>query len=477
MGGGLEQAGAVGDGVEEARGRHPACRLGILGHHTGKLRAFLGSGAGKRRIEHARITLGQAPALKQRIEIGQGPAVDGRAGHVMGGEIGRDGADLREQPGQRVTVPLGGDAACALGRETGEADRAAQVARHAAPGAVVMQDPRPDAPDPGGARAFVGLAGLSEFYIGCIPCAGGAAVGRIPAGFQDQGSGDGGAPDRLAGPGRDGFAFAERLFGERLPHRIGEIPSEMSEAHDSVLGAVHAARQRRHQGDGGNDAHDLPGAEAEAALAGGIEGAGHRVPDQQEPGQRQHTAVEDEQHVAEHGAAARADIAEKGQHVPRRPVGVGEQAPVDGLRRRRFGQQQPRDTRGCEHRSREQDQNADTGKGSLLRQPPVCLFSFLVSCATFGAALAGTGSRNGRILRTSSAEDRTASVSGRVNSGANRKRSALMAVSSLRQPGWRGRAEGACVRRPTPARWRRWRRAVRRAGNGASRASARPLAG
>ena len=95
VGGGLKQAGAVGDGVEEAGGRHPACRLGILGHHTGKLRAFLGSGADKRCIEHARITLGQAPALKQGIEIGQGPAVDGRSGHIMAGEIGRDGADLR----------------------------------------------------------------------------------------------------------------------------------------------------------------------------------------------------------------------------------------------------------------------------------------------------------------------------------------------------------------------------------------------
>ena len=225
-----------------------------------------------------------------------------------------------------------------------------------------------------GSRAFVGLVGLSEFYIGCIPCAGGAAVGRIPAGFQDQGSGDGGAPDRFAGPGRDGFAFAERLFGERLPDGVGEIPSEMGEADHRVLGAVHAARQRRHQGDGGNDAHDLPGAEAEPALAGGIEGAGHRVPDQQEPRQRQHTAIEDEQHVAQHGATARADIAEEGQHVPRRLVGISEQAPVDGLRHRRFGQQQPRDTYADKYGTGEQDQNADTGNSTLLRQPrPVCL--------------------------------------------------------------------------------------------------------
>ena len=42
----------------------------------------------------------------------------------MGGEIGRDGADLRQQPGQRVAMPLGGDAPSAFGREPGEADRA-----------------------------------------------------------------------------------------------------------------------------------------------------------------------------------------------------------------------------------------------------------------------------------------------------------------------------------------------------------------
>ena len=141
-----------------------------------------------------------------------------------------------------------------------------------------------------------------------------------------------------------------------------------------MLGAVHAARQRRHQRDGGNDAHDLPGAEAEAALTGGIEGAGHRVPDQQEPRQCQHTAVEDEQHVAEHGAAARADIAEKGQDVPCRLVGIGEQAPVDRLRRRRLRQQQARDTQADKDCAGEQDQNADTGKGTLLRQPRPVLF-------------------------------------------------------------------------------------------------------
>ena len=329
--------------------------------------------------------------------------------------------------------------------------------------------------DPGGARAFVGLVGISEFYIRCIPCAGGAAVGRIPAGFQDQGSGDGGAPDRFAGPGRDGFAFAERLFRERLPDGVGEIPSEMGEADHRVLGAVHAARQRRHQGDGGNDAHDLPGAEAEPALAGGIEGAGHRVPDQQEPRQRQHTAVEDEQHVAQYGAAARADIAEKGQDVPRRLGRASANRPRSMVCAAAGSDSSPAIPRPI-----------NTAPASRTRRPIQerarffvnrRLFSFLVSCVTFGGALAGTGSRNGRILRTSSAEDRTASVSGRVNSGANRKRSAPMAVSSLRRPGWRGRATAACVRRQAPAQWRRWRHAVHRAGSGASRASAIPLAG
>ena len=83
------------------------------------------------------------------------------------------------------------------------------------------------------------------------------------------------------------------------------------------------------------------------------------------------------------------------------------------------------------------------------------LFSFHVPCVAFGGALAGTGYRNGRILRTSSAEDRTASERERLNSGANRKRSAPMAVSSPRRPGWRVRAEGACLRWQAPTRWRR----------------------
>ena len=117
---------------------------------------------------------------------------------------------------------------------------------------------------------------------------------------------------------------------------------------------------------------------------GGIEGAGHRVPDQQEPGQRQHPAVEDEQHVAQHGAAALADIAEEGQHVPRRPVGAGEQAPVDGLCRRRFRQQQARDTYADKYGAGEQDQKADTGKQARLPQqtwpffgPDSCGYIFL----------------------------------------------------------------------------------------------------
>ena len=78
---------------------------------------------------------------------------------------------------------------------------------------------------------------------------------------------------------------------------------------------------------------------------------------------------------------------------------------------------------------------------------------FLVSCATFGGALAGIGSRNGCILRTNSPEDRAASVKERVNSGANRNRSAPMTVNSPRRRDWRDRAEGACAQWPGRARW------------------------
>ena len=263
----------------------------------------------------------------------------------MGGEIGGDGAEIGQQHRQCIAVPRRGDAKRALGPESGEPDRAAEIARHAAPGAVVMKDRSLDAPDPGGARDLAVHAFLAKLDIGRIAGAGGAVVGGKAAGLQNQGSGNGGAPDGLAGPGRDGFARAERLLRERLPDRVGEIASKMGKADHRVLGAVHAARQRRHQGDGGDDAHDLPGAETETPLAGGIEGAGHRVPDQQEPRQRQHACVEDEQHVAQHGMAPRADIAEERQHVPCRPVGIGEQAPVDRLRGRRFRQQHARKAR------------------------------------------------------------------------------------------------------------------------------------
>ena len=134
------------------------------------------------------LTLGQAPVLKQCIEIGQWPSIDGRPGHIVGGEIGGDGAYFGQQPGQRVAMPLGGDSARAFDRETGEADRATQVVRHAAPGAVEMQVSRRDAPDPDGSRVLVGLVGLggiaervpadlqppSEFYgLSCNPDVGG----------------------------------------------------------------------------------------------------------------------------------------------------------------------------------------------------------------------------------------------------------------------------------------------------------------
>ena len=293
MGGGLEQPGAVGDGVEEARRRHPARRPGVLGHHAGQRRLFLRRGPPERGIEHPGIGFGKPAPGKQRIDIGQGPAVDGQSGHVMGGETGRDRTDLGQQAGERPAVALGGDPRRAAGIQPGESDVAAQVSRHAASGAVVME----------GRRAVPGA--LADPDIWRITGTGGAFVGSKAAGLNHHGPGDGGAPERFAGPGDDGPALAEGFLGKGLPDRVGEIAAEMGEADDGVLGAVHAARKRRHQGDRHDDAHDRPGAEAETALAGGVHRTGHRMPDQQEAREQQNPGVEGEQHGAERRRAPR----------------------------------------------------------------------------------------------------------------------------------------------------------------------------
>ena len=287
VGGCLEQPGAVGDGVEEARRRHPACRLRIFGDHAGERRLFFGGRTFKRRIEHAGIGLGQAAPGEQGIDIGQRPAVDRRARHVMGGEIARDRTELGHQAGERPAVALGGHPRRAAGTQPGESDGAAEIARHAAPGAVVMKH----------RRAVPGT--FANRDIGRIASPGGAFVGRKAAGLKHQCPGDGGAPKGLPGPGDNGPALAESFLGERFPDRVGEIAAEMGEADDGVLGAVHAARQGRHQGYGNDHAHDRPGAEAEAALAGGVHRPGHHMPDQQKAREQQHAGIEREQHGAQ----------------------------------------------------------------------------------------------------------------------------------------------------------------------------------
>ena len=219
-------------------------------------------------------------------------------------------------------MALGGDPRRAAGAEPGESDAAAEIARHAASGAVVMQC----------YRALPGA--LADRDIGRIAGAGGAFVGSKAAGLNHQCPGDGGAPERFAGPRNYGPALAQGFLGEGFPDRVGEIAAEMGEADDGVLAAVHAARERRHQGDGHDDAHDRPDAEAEAALAGGVHRPGHHMPDQQEACEKQHAGIEREQHGAQRRRAPRAwpaDIAQEGENVAGCPVGIGEQARVDGL--------------------------------------------------------------------------------------------------------------------------------------------------
>ena len=127
---------------------------------------------------------------------------------------------------------------------------------------------------------------LVDLHVGVVARQRRALVGRVGASLGDQGARDGGPPERLAGPRHDGPALGQRLLGEGLPDGVGEVAAEMGQSNHRVLGAVHAARQRRHQGDGRDDADDRPGAEAEAPLTRGVDRAGGGVPDQEEP--RQH---------------------------------------------------------------------------------------------------------------------------------------------------------------------------------------------
>ena len=132
------------------------------------------------------------------------------------------------------------------------------------------------------------------------------------------------------GRGGDGIAPSQSLLREGRPHGAGEVAAEGGQSNHRVLRAVHAARQGGHEGDGDDHAHDLPGAKTPAAGAGRVHRTGHRVPEQEEAGEHQHAAVEDEEHVAEHGMTGHAHVAQEGAACARcrgpRP-GVGRRSP------------------------------------------------------------------------------------------------------------------------------------------------------
>ena len=76
---------------------------------------------------------------------------------------------------------------------------------------------------------------------------------------------------------------------------------------------------------------------APAPGAGGVDGPRHRVPEQEEAREHQHAAVEDEEHVAQHGVAGHAHVAQEGEEVARRVVLGREYLRIDGLSVRRPG--------------------------------------------------------------------------------------------------------------------------------------------
>ena len=326
----------MGDGVEERGGRHPARFPRVLGDHARKRGALLRGGPGKRVVEHTRISSGHIPAGEQGIDVRQRAAVEGRARHVVGGEAGGDIAYGRQQGGERPAVALRREPGRAVRLQAGEADRAAHRVRHAAALAVIAE--------PGDTVVLV----VVDLDIWIVARLNGAPVGRVHAGLGDQGAGDRRAPERLAGARHDRPALRQRLLGERFPDGVGEVAAEMRQSHHRVLRPVEPARQRRHQGDGRDDAHDRPGAKAEAALPRGIDGAGGGVPDQQEARQHQNAGIEGEQHVADGRGIVRPKPAQEGQHFAGRAVGVGEEAAIDGLRGGRIGRGDRGQTEACE---------------------------------------------------------------------------------------------------------------------------------
>ena len=432
----------MGDGVEEAGGGHPARLTRVLRHHPGERLALLRRRLRERAVEHARVGPRQVLCRQQAVDVRERTAVDRRAGHEVGGEAAADTPDRRHQGGERPPVSLGRDARGAVRLQAGEPDRAAHGVRHAAALAVVAQRQ----------RAVVLV--VVYLHVSVVARLRGALVGGSHAGLGDERARDGGAPERLARPGHDGPALRQRLLGEGPPHGVGEVAAEMGQPHHRVLGAVHAARQRRHQGDRRDDSDDRPGAEAEAPFARGVHDAGGGVPDQQETRQDQDAGVEREQHVADSGRPVPAEAAQEREHVAGRAVGVGKQPPVDRLPERRFGRRNGGQGEAAERQHQQQDrQTSRDDRRPFLSPVPV-------------PRLSQCSQQQGRIpprVRKRAAELWREQEAERAHRLSWRPRA-----------GWRGREGGACPPRRARAMPRRWRRASRPCASAASRASARP---
>ena len=218
-----------------------------------------------------------------------------------------------------------------------------------------------------------------------------------------------------------------------------EVAAEVGQTHDRMLGAVHAAGKGGHESDGNHDPHDLPGPEAPAAGTGGIHGARHGVPEQQEAGQHQHAAVEDEEHVAQHRVAGDVHVAQEAQKVPRRVVGCREDIGIDGLRlcrsRQQAGHAEPHKPQ-AEGRERAAEQNA--GPPLPLQQAPPAPLSTRRSGTPGTGELPCTGERPAvpsESARTFARRRRAAFATSprlRPISGAKRKRRSRTVIAGPR---------------------------------------------
>ena len=250
---------------------------------------------------------------EEGVEVGQRAAVGRVSGHEAVAEADGAQAEMWAQPLERRVVRPCGVAARAFGGnvfglvEHVEAEGGRTVG-------LYLADMEPAVAD--GAAHLPGQAAVIAIVA---DDAGGLLVG----GADDDQRRSGGA-----GPGSDRLAAVQRLGGKRPPHRGRAVAAEMREADDDVLAAVHAARKGRHQGDGDDDPHDFPAAEAEAALARRVDRAGGDVPDQEGAGEDEDGGVEGEEHAAQRGAAFRLQVRQEGEQ----PAGSGVLFREDGRR-------------------------------------------------------------------------------------------------------------------------------------------------